>query len=99
MPLHGIRVLRHACAHTRSKLSDVCVQPGYIAIVVAVKYIVLKGVVYNEFLLFIKTEDPLQSAAVCFLTTRVYLESCRSILFAISLTNRTHAIKRIRESK
>lgn len=49
----------------------------------AIKYIVLKGVFYNGFLLFIKTEGPLQSAAVCFLTTRVYFELCRSILFTI----------------
>ena len=67
---------------------------GYIAIVVVIKYIVLEGVVYNGFLLFIKTEASLQSIAVCFLTTRVYLELCRFIFSAmILLTNRMHAIR------
>lgn len=82
--------------HTRGASWATCTcRPGYIAIVVAIKYIVLEGVSYNGFLLFIKTEGPLQSAAVCFLTTRVYLELCRSILSAILLINRMYAIRRI----
>lgn len=53
-----------ACVHARADV---------VTIIVAIKYIVLKGVFYNGFLLFIKTEGPLQSAAVCSLMTRLYL--------------------------
>lgn len=69
MPLHGTRVTTRAYmkTHTHSTSTrnavargerSVCVH-SYIAIVVAIKYIVLEGVFYNGFLLFIKTEGPL----------------------------------------
>lgn len=48
-----------SCVTTRAR-ACAC-RPGYI--VVAIKYIVFQGVLYNGFLLFIKAEGPLQSAA------------------------------------
>lgn len=63
MPLHGTLCYNtHTHRHTRETTYDVCAGqrgPGYIAIVVAIKYIVLEGVFYNGFLLFIKTEGSL----------------------------------------
>jgi len=73
--------------YTRGASWTTCTcRPGYIAIVVAIKYIVLEGVFYNGFLLFIKTEGLLQSAAVCFLTC-VYriMIGLSSLLYCLSI--------------
>lgn len=88
------------CYDTRTHIYEVDVQAWLLHryIVVAIKYIVFEGVLYNGFLLFIKAEGVLQSAAVLHLTTRIYLELCRSRLPVISLTDRMRAIRGVQKA-